>query len=109
KAGVPLSLTAVAEEQRDSRLRGDDVEGRRGGVAMTHVTGGAAGGRVRYPVTIEDNDAYLCHCRMCQRATGGVSVPYKNLPKAAVRWEQQPDYFNSSPIARRAFCNACGT
>src|SRR5262245_28512832 len=76
---------------------------------MTDMTGGCACGRVRYAVTIEDNDAYLCHCRMCQRATGGVSVAYKNLPKAAIRWEREPDFFNSSPIARRGFCSSCGT
>jgi hypothetical protein len=26
-----------------------------------------------------------------------------------VRWEREPDYFRSSPIARRGFCAACGT
>ena len=46
---------------------------------------------------------------MCQRATGGVSIAFKNLPKAAVRWAREPDYFHSSPIARRGYCAACGT
>lgn len=73
------------------------------------VTGGCQCGRVRYTATIEDHDAYLCHCRMCQRATGGVSIAFKNLPKAAIHWESEPDWYESSPIARRPFCAKCGT
>jgi hypothetical protein len=33
----------------------------------------------------------------------------KNVKKADVRWEGQPDYYESSPIARRGFCSVCGT
>jgi hypothetical protein len=73
------------------------------------VTGGCQCGRVRYRATIEDDDAYLCHCRMCQRATGGVSIAFKNVPKSAVAWERQPDRHASSPIAERGFCASCGT
>lgn len=46
---------------------------------------------------------------MCQRATGGVSIAFKNLAVAAVEWEAQPDWYASSPIARRPFCAVCGT
>jgi hypothetical protein len=73
------------------------------------MTGGCACGRVRYTAAVADDDAYLCHCRMCQKASGGVSIAFKNLPKDAVRWEREPDYFRSSPIARRGYCAACGT
>lgn len=73
------------------------------------LTGGCQCGRVRYAAEIADFDAYLCHCRMCQRATGGVSIAFKNLPKTAVQWETGPDWYASSPIARRPFCSACGT
>jgi hypothetical protein len=76
---------------------------------MVDMTGGCACGKVRYTAQIDTHDAYLCHCRMCQRAMGNVSVAFKNLPKAAVRWESDPDYYHSSPIARRGYCNACGT
>ena len=73
------------------------------------MTGGCQCGRVRYRVAVTNDEAYLCHCRMCQRATGGVYIPFKNVKKAAVSWNQQPDYYASSPIARRGFCSACGT
>ncbi len=73
------------------------------------MTGGCACGRVRYRARVENDDAYLCHCRMCQRATGSISIAYKNIRKADVDWEEQPDWFQSSPIAARPFCRSCGT
>jgi hypothetical protein len=73
------------------------------------MTGGCACGRVRYTARIENFEAYLCHCRMCQRASGNVSLAMKNLLQADVSWEREPDYYHSSAIARRGFCSACGT
>ena len=73
------------------------------------MTGGCQCGRVRYAVTVHDDDAYLCHCRMCQKATGGVSIAFKGVKKADVRWEREPDRYASSPIAERGFCRECGT
>jgi hypothetical protein len=75
---------------------------------MAAMTGGCACGRVRYSAEIEDDEAYLCHCRMCQRASGNVSLALKTLKAAAVRWEREPDYYASSPIARRGYCRECG-
>ena len=78
---------------------------------MTDVmTGGCQCGRVRYEARIDSDDAYLCHCKMCRHATGGVSIAFRNLKKADVAWTTHaPDYYVSSPIARRGFCAACGT
>jgi hypothetical protein len=72
-------------------------------------TGGCQCGRVRYRMTLDKPDAYLCHCRMCQRATGGVSIAFVNVPKAQRVWESEPDWYESSAIARRPFCGHCGT
>ena len=73
------------------------------------IGGGCACGRIRYTATIHDHDAYLCHCRMCQRASGSVSIAFKNVKQAEVQWDRQPDWFDSSPIAQRPFCRECGT
>ncbi|WP_010543421.1 GFA family protein [Sphingomonas elodea] len=73
------------------------------------VEGGCQCGRIRYRVRIENDDAYLCHCRMCQRATGGVSIAFKGVRKDNVHWTRPPDRFRSSPIAERGFCRDCGT
>ncbi len=73
------------------------------------MTGGCACGRVRFTTTVKPDEAYLCHCRMCQRATGSVSIAFINAKLADVRWESGPDWYDSSPIATRPFCSACGT
>ena len=78
-------------------------------LVANEMTGGCACGRVRYTARVENDDAYLCHCRMCQRATGGVSIAFKNLKQADVAWEREPDWYVSSPIARRPYCRECGT
>jgi len=76
---------------------------------MPEMQGGCQCGRIRYTAEIAAPDAYLCHCRMCQRASGNVSIAFVNLAKAALRWEHEPDWYESSPIARRPFCSRCGT
>ena len=73
------------------------------------IRGGCACGRVRYAAPIDNDEAYLCHCRMCQRATGSVSIAFKNVPKADVAWDGEPDWYESSVIAHRPYCAACGT
>ena len=73
------------------------------------TTGGCACGKVRFTAQVHDDEAYLCHCRMCQRATGSVSIAFKNMRKADVTWVGEPDWYQSSPIARRPYCAACGT
>jgi len=76
---------------------------------VTPMAGGCACGRVRFKAEVASDEAYLCHCRMCQRATGSVSIAFTNLPQADVRWDGEPDWYRSSPIAERPFCSACGT
>jgi hypothetical protein len=73
------------------------------------MTGGCACGRVRYAATVEPNQAYLCHCRMCQRSTGSVSIAFVNAKLDAVSWDGEPDWYDSSPIAVRPYCRECGT
>ena len=73
------------------------------------MEGGCACQRVRYSAKIADDDAYLCHCRMCQRATGSISIAFKNLKVADIDWQSEPDWYDSSPIARRPYCRECGT
>ena len=74
------------------------------------VTGGCQCGRVRYAASLESDDAYFCHCRMCQRATGGVAAALLNVRRNALLWTtREPDRFASSPIAKRGYCAGCGT
>ena len=74
-----------------------------------HMAGGCACGRVRFTVTQEPEEAYLCHCRMCQRATGSVSIAFASFKLDHIKWDGEPDWYDSSPIARRPYCRECGT
>ncbi len=73
------------------------------------MTGGCACGKVRFEAAVKTDEAYLCHCRMCQRSTGSISIAFINARLEDVRWEGEPDWYDSSPIARRPFCASCGT
>lgn len=73
------------------------------------VTGGCQCGAVRYSLS-EPPKAEFCHCRMCQRATGGVFGALASVPKRAVYWTRsEPNMFRSSTAAQRGFCSICGT
>lgn len=76
---------------------------------MSTMAGGCLCGKVRFAARMVSSDAYLCHCRMCQRATGSVSIAFVNVKEADVRWEGEPDWYPSSAIAERPFCATCGT
>ncbi len=73
------------------------------------MTGGCQCGRIRYSVEIESDDAYWCHCRMCQKATGGIAAAFVQVKPEVLTWLSEPDWYHSSPVARRPFCSACGT
>jgi hypothetical protein len=73
------------------------------------VQGGCACGRIRFEAEVDGDEAYLCHCRMCLRASGNVSLAMVGIEQAAVRWSTEPDWYRSSAIAQRSFCSSCGT
>ena len=74
------------------------------------MTGGCLCGAKRFTAQMPDKlHAYLCHCRMCQKASGNVSLAKVNVRHADVSWNEEPDWYQSSPIARRPFCAKCGT
>ena len=78
-------------------------------VART-ISGGCQCGAVRFEVLSEPVRAGLCHCRMCQRATGGVFAPLLEVRSSDISWSgAEPAFFASSNIAERGFCPSCGT
>ncbi|HEX4893788.1 MAG TPA: GFA family protein [Hyphomicrobiaceae bacterium] len=70
-------------------------------------SGGCQCGAVRFR-TRDLGRASLCHCRMCQKAFGGIGgllVTAKDL-----EWTRgAPSHFQSSDAIRRGFCRECGT
>jgi hypothetical protein len=74
------------------------------------VTGGCQCGEVRYALYVPPENAHACHCRMCQRATGGLFAVLAGASKDNFAWTSgDPAIFESSNLATRAFCRDCGT
>ena len=74
------------------------------------ATGGCQCGDVRYAFYSPLENAHVCHCRMCQRATGGVFAALAGTAPENFAWTQgAPVFFASSNLAKRGFCAKCGT
>ena len=73
------------------------------------VTGGCQCGAIRFRAEAL-GEASICHCRMCQKATGGLFGPYVSVKLAQFAWTRgAPKRFQSSNKVRRGFCENCGT
>ena len=72
-------------------------------------SGGCQCGAVRFHVTAGLAEASVCHCRMCQRATGNAFAPLMMVPRDRVRFEGEPQEWASSNISVRGFCKTCGS
>ena len=71
------------------------------------ITGGCQCGAIRFRAA-ELGEASICHCRMCQKATGGLFGPYVGLE--GLTWTRgERKRFQSSNKVWRGFCEACGT
>lgn len=75
-----------------------------------YYAGGCQCGAVRFRVEGKLGDASVCHCRMCQKASGNFYMPLVSVRGAHVTWTRgEPKRFQSSNVARRGFCADCGT
>lgn len=73
-------------------------------------TGGCQCGAVRFRVEGVLGDASICHCRMCQKASGNFYQPLVSIAGAKLTWTRaEPKFFQSSSFAKRGFCPECGT
>jgi len=74
------------------------------------ATGGCQCGAIRYAFYAPLENSHVCHCRMCQRATGGVFAALAGGAPGNFAWTRgTPSYFASSNLAQRGFCAKCGT
>jgi hypothetical protein len=75
-----------------------------------NLTGGCQCGAVRYEMTAPPQWASICHCGMCQKASGQPFMAFAGGKAENLRWTKgQPAFFQSSDIAQRGFCPQCGT
>jgi hypothetical protein len=72
--------------------------------------GGCLCGKVRFRVTAPAIDTGYCHCRMCQKNSGAPVVAWATFPADSFAWiAEPPATYQSSPQARRQFCQHCGS
>ncbi len=78
---------------------------------MNPVSGGCQCGKVRYAMHVDRVEKpHVCHCRMCQRASGGLFAALAGCAKPKLEWTRgAPAMFASSNLATRGFCRDCGT
>ncbi|WP_075216648.1 GFA family protein [Mongoliimonas terrestris] len=73
------------------------------------ITGGCQCGAIRFRCD-GVKSATLCHCRMCQKATGGLYGAFVNVDPERLTWTRGArKIFRSSTVALRGFCGDCGT
>jgi hypothetical protein len=74
------------------------------------LTGGCQCGAIRFALSVPPAKVSICHCRMCQKASGAPFASFADIAKKDFAWTRgQPAAFRSSTIAMRDFCAACGT
>lgn len=77
-------------------------------------TGGCICGAIRYACTAAPVMMFKCHCRDCQKVTGGGFVPAMLVPASAFRLTQGTLRYHFTPSLagghhKRGFCLDCGS
>jgi hypothetical protein len=74
------------------------------------LTGGCLCGATRYEIDDVSGYQAICHCRMCQRASGGAFIGIRFVPGAHFRLTKgDTHHYASTPTLNRHFCPACGS
>ena len=74
------------------------------------LTGGCQCGAIRFALSAPPKKISICHCRMCQKATGAPFASFADIDRSDFTWTRgKPAAFRSSSIAERDFCRDCGT
>lgn len=73
-------------------------------------SGGCQCGRIRFRAASLKDNPHVCHCRMCQKATGNFFAALVGVPYADFQWTRgEPAEFRSSAKVARGYCRDCGT
>ena len=77
---------------------------------MSRYKGGCLCGAIRYEVDGPLTEPHACHCGQCRRQSGHFVVAtsakrsdFRLLSEGPLKW------FQSSSLARRGFCDTCGS
>ncbi|MDH3691867.1 MAG: GFA family protein [Gammaproteobacteria bacterium] len=72
--------------------------------------GGCLCGQIRYEAEGEPVAVVTCHCRWCQRISGGSFLTFVGFDPQNVTWQNdKPTIYQSSEAVHRGFCPTCGS
>ena len=79
-----------------------------------NISGGCVCGAIRYEVSAEPIVMFNCHCRDCQKTTGGPYTPVFYVPAKAFKITKgSPKYYKTTSEMgghnERGFCPECGS
>lgn len=79
-------------------------------MTATTYSGGCQCGSIRYRIDGDIRYPHVCHCRMCQKASGNYFLPLGASDRDRFTLTRgAPNWFQSSDHVRRGFCPSCGT
>jgi len=79
-------------------------------VVSRRSSGGCQCGAVRFSISGKLGSSGICHCRMCQKASGNWGMALVSVPENNLEWTRgKPGEFRSSSVVSRGFCASCGT
>ena len=74
------------------------------------VTGGCLCGALRYQSTEPPVNGGYCHCRMCQKISGGLYTAWLQFSQSSFRFTQgEPKFYRSSEWLQRGSCPTCSS
>ena len=74
------------------------------------LSGGCQCGAIRFRAQSLRDNPHVCHCRMCQKASGNFFAALVGVPLIDLTWTRgKPARFSSSDGIDRGFCRDCGT
>jgi hypothetical protein len=80
---------------------------------MAKITGGCLCGKVRYSTDAEPLFTGVCHCRNCQKESGGAFAVIVGVPQSALTLQGDAktyaDRGDSGKAMYRRFCPDCGS
>lgn len=76
---------------------------------MKTYTGNCLCGAVGVKANLNTDSFYACHCSMCQKWGGGVTLSVDSGSDVTFSAQEMISVFSSSAWAERGFCKNCGT
>lgn len=73
------------------------------------VTGKCLCGAVRFTATAKSHDVSACHCSMCNRWSGGISMFLGAEGAPQFEGVDNISLYRSSDLGERGFCKVCGS